>query len=202
MSKRFKDKIQEDRAEIFKNATKAAYNLLTESESHLLNQFFVEGLSMEQLMEWHSLSEATIKEKYHLALNKLITGVNAMNERLKEHKILQTEYYRLRDKINGLVGNMNELTDLVRIKEGKDGIRFIDTLEVQKMLSQDINDLPITQRLKNIAKANDLRTLEELLSIGKRNIYGLRRMGRRSVDDIVLFLEGYGIKWTNGGVEY
>lgn len=171
--------------------------LLTEKETKMLDMFLIQNISVEEIAEEYSLGKVRATQVITKAsrrmigrifmLQKMFADYNTALEYKTENELLKkqnTELYRkfLRNKEDELIKGPDSNTRVQHfIKYGYD----------IKDLSKDLyefNDY-LSVRAVSCLKMADVKNLDELLSFPKRDLWSLRNMGRKTIDEICDWLE-------------
>jgi hypothetical protein len=169
----------------------------TDREFRVLQMFLVQNLSVEELAEKEIVTNVRISEIINKAHRRVLSNIyrlqkmfaqwpnelayKAENELLKKQN---TELYRkfLRDKENQEIKDFSSNTKVQHfIKYG------YDIKDLSKKL-YEFNDY-LSVRAVTCLKMADVKTLDELISFPKRDLWRLRNMGRKTINEICDWLE-------------
>ena len=169
----------------------------TDREFRVLQMFLVQNLSVEELAEKEIVTNVRISEIINKAHRRVLSNIyrlqkmfaqwpnelayKAENELLKKQN---TELYRkfLRDKENQEIKDFSSNTKVQHfIKYG------YDIKDLSKKL-YEFNDY-LSVRAVTCLKMADVKTLDELISFPKRDLWRLRNMGKKTINEICDWLE-------------
>ena len=169
----------------------------TDREFRVLQMFLVQNLSVEELAEKEIVTNVRISEIINKAHRRVLSNIyrlqkmfaqwpnelayKAENELLKKQN---TELYRkfLRDKENQEIKDFSSNTKVQHfIKYG------YDIKDLSKKL-YEFNDY-LSVRAVTCLKMADVKNLDELLSFPKRDLWRLRNMGEKTINEICDWLE-------------
>ena len=169
----------------------------TDREFRVLQMFLVQNLSVEELAEKEIVTNVRISEIINKAHRRVLSNIYRLqkmfaqwpnelaykteNELLKKQN---TELYRkfLRDKENQQIKDLSSNTKVQHfIKYG------YDIKDLSKKL-YEFNDY-LSVRAVTCLKMADVKTLDELISFPKRDLWRLRNMGRKTINEICDWLE-------------
>lgn len=141
--------------------------------------------------EWHfKMTETEVLTCGRRILHEIrrhhsIFELEADNNALKEHiNSLIIENEMLRTKINEMGSNADEILDVEREKN-----EILATPIIP--IACDHN---MTVRSLNCIKAAEIRTVGDLISYSKRDLLRLRNMGKKSLREIIEFVESLGLE--------
>jgi DNA-directed RNA polymerase alpha subunit len=105
-------------------------------------------------------------------------SIQKENEFLKkENSMLKTEILKLNEKLNEKLA--------------------FDSLDKDSVLLISIYDTPMSVRLLNSLKANEIQILYDVLLYSRRDYLKFRNIGKKSIDELEEVLDEYGLKLKN-----
>lgn len=171
--------------------------LCTDREFRVLQMFLVQNLSVEEIANEEFVGIVRANDMINKAHRRVLSKIYSLkkmfaqwpnelaykteNELLKKQN---TELYRkfLRDKENQEIKDFSSNTKVQHfIKYG------YDIKDLSKKL-YEFND-HLSVRAVTCLKMADVKTLDELISFSKRDLWSLRNMGRKTIDEICDWLE-------------
>lgn len=130
------------------------------------------------------------------SLNKLIQGLN-LKDIHEQLETMKTEIEMLKEKVEYLgeiAGKYQSKQDLINSYSIMKQYDKECSKEVS-LLKQNIQDLPLSTRTKNVLLANGLRTLGDVVSQSEADLLKARNMGRKSTDEITTYITNLGFSF-------
>jgi DNA-directed RNA polymerase subunit alpha len=88
-------------------------------------------------------------------------------------------------------------TEILKLNEKLNEKLAFDSLDKDSVLLISIYDTPMSVRLLNSLKANEIQILYDVLLYSKRDYLKFRNIGKKSIDELEEVLEEYGLKLKN-----
>lgn len=167
--------------------------LLRYKEEKTLSQIAAKyGVGNERIRQIESY--ALQKIKHPTRVNMILMGkafVDSQNGLLADIEIARREQLKLLDMI---VHNNEVLKRVLNGSEDQNDLSVARGLiKDDEFLNRKISDLDFSVRAYNCLKRGGFRTLKDFVGITEDDLMHVRNLGKRTLEEIIDVLEGYGI---------
>lgn len=168
---------------IISQVLESQHKILMDVEKTILVEVLCNQKSFSELTDFIQLTPHRQKIIFNKAVEKLTAHVKDSNKKL-------IAFDKLENELNDLKNWKILLESNLKIqKENK-----ID-LALKKLLSKNIADLKISERVKSVCRYGNLTKVADLVSSHRHDVLQLRNCGKTTILEIEDFLQNNGIWW-------
>lgn len=162
---------------------------LSKNEKTIVEEFLLHGKTFSEVKDCRWLPASLQKRHFKNGMNKLINDLRHAEIKLSEYKQVQKKADKLQADLANATWKLEKLRDLLKAKKKLKP-------EIQEFLTTPLLDLAISPRIKNACAAFDVFTLNDLVKVKKHEFLLKRNLGKKSADEIEVFLKQYGLSWN------
>ncbi len=166
---------------------------LSKHEKTILEEFLMHGKTFGEVKDTRWWPISLQKRHYKNGMNKLINHLQQTVGKLSEYKSDYIQVQKKADKLQAELANANwELEKLRNMLKAKRKLKP----EIRAFLSTLMDELPISARIKNACRSFGVYTVNDLVRVKKHEFLVKRNLGKKSAEEIEVFLKQYGLSWN------
>lgn len=156
-------------------------------------RLLLDGDDVEHIGEHYGLTRGRVIEICFRAIRKT-RGIKDIVAKLAKYDAMEKELQFLREKVKFDAEFINSLEEQLGVKN-----KPHDETDVE-LLMQKLCDYPLSVRTLNCLKSFDINTIGDLLRVRKESLLKIRNFGRKSLYELIDFVESIGKDWDKEAV--
>lgn len=166
---------------------------LTTLEREVLTKVLLDDKTFAEIADDRQLTSGRIKQLFEKAIKRLNHFIGSIDEKL-------SKYNEVIEKFSKMETLLNEYKKEEKLRSTKKSLIESFPLKIQKILQTKISDTILSARVKNICEKGNVwgkgvKTLEELIRLGPKELLKFRNCGKKSFDEIEDFFKENGLDW-------
>lgn len=181
------------RIELSNKLIQVCSKILTNLEQEVLRKVLLDDKTFAEIADERQLTSGRIKQIFQKAIKRLTNFIGTIDEKL-------SKYNEVVEKYSEMEALLNEYKKEENLRNTKKNIIESFPKKIQKLLQTKISDTILSARVKNICENGNIwgegvKTIEELIQLGSKNLLKYRNCGKKSIDEIDEFFKKNNLDW-------
>lgn len=171
----------------------AGSKLLTKLEQEVLTQVLINEKSFAEIGDYRQLTASRVRQIFEKGIRRLSGFINNIDERV-------TKYTEVIEKFEAMELKLGEYLQKEQAETKEKDLFASFPPETQTLLKTKIVDTELSARVKNTCEkgnvwGDSVKTVYDLIRVGKKDFLKFRNCGKKSIDEIEDFFRKHNLSW-------